>query len=140
MKKILKPILPVLAVQFILTAIQSTLASSGHSIRVVTIIFAVISLTVMPFLAGYLVSGTLRNASLWTFARAGVSVSLASIAAIAIVFWVQGSGDNYLLSVVGYLVSTILLALAPQVVFGMAGGWVFKKRRISHFNSSSESH
>jgi len=131
MIKILKPIRPVLAVQFILTAIQSTLASSGHSIRVVTIIYAVISLTVIPFLAGYLAAETLRNSGSWTYARAGASVSLASIAAIAIVFWVQGSGDKYLLSIVGYLISTILLALVPQVIFGIAGGWIYQKRRIS---------
>jgi hypothetical protein len=127
MKNILKPIFPVLVVEFILTAIQASLASSGHNIQLVTILFYEISLIVMPFFAGYLAARSLRKDSLWVFARAGASVSLASIAAISIVFWVHGSGDKYLLSVIGYLISTILLALGPQVIFGMAGGWVFKR-------------
>jgi hypothetical protein len=131
MIKILNTIFPVLAVQFILTAIQSTLASSGHSIRVITIIFVVIELAVMPFLSGYLVARRLQEKGKWTFAQAGASVSLASIAAIAIVFWLHGGSDKYLLSVLGYLISTILLALVPQAMFGIAGGWVFQKRQTS---------
>jgi hypothetical protein len=86
-----------------------------------------ISFSVLPFLAGYLAVRASYTLSLRYCAAAGASVSLASIAAATLWFIFQSQPGEFFLSVAGYILSTLFLAIVPQLLFGALGGWVGRK-------------
>ena len=118
---------PVLAAEFgfafVLAVFSDALAST-----VVPNLYLVVSLSIFPFVAGYVVARANASLRLRHCAIAGVSLSAASITAIVLAFAYTAPRDQYLLAIAGYILSTIF-ALAPQALFGLLGGWVERKRR-----------
>jgi hypothetical protein len=86
-----------------------------------------ISFSVLPFLAGYLAVRVSYTLNLRYCAAAGASISLASIASATLWFIFHSQPGEYFLSVAGYILSTLFLAIVPQLLFGSLGGWVGRK-------------
>lgn len=118
-----KVLWPVWAAEFLLSAAQWAFAS-GQTIHTV---FFVASVVVLPFVAGVRAvrsGGGLRFASL-----CGLSVSLASLLFVAVAYLFQSGpwGEPFL----GFVIATVLFALAPQALFGLVGGWVVRAKFAS---------
>ena len=133
MSAIVRRLVPIYLAEFLLVPISWTLFDAA-STSVWSHIPMLISFSVLPFLAGYLAVRASYTLSLRYCAAAGASVSLASIAAATLWFIFQSQPGEYFLSVAGYILSTLFLAIVPLFLFGSLGGWVGRK---GHHASSS---
>ena len=129
MTNFIRPLIPIyiaeISLVFILWAVDN---SSG--INAVTYIQFTISLLLLPFFAGYVIGRTNHAALLRYCALAGASVSLATIAAVTLKFFIQTQPGEFFLSMAGFLIVSVVSAI-PQALFGLLGGWVVRKNHAS---------
>ena len=88
------------------------------------------TLSISPFLAGYIFARANYSVRLRFCSIVGVSISLASIVAVAIAFAFQAESGEFWLAIAGFILSTILVAVTPQLLFGLLGGWVARKHHV----------
>lgn len=118
-----KVLWPVWTAEALLSVAQWTFVSD----QAIHSVFFATSVSVLPLVAGVRAvrfSGGLRFAAL-----CGLSVSLASLLFVAVAYLFQPGpwGEPFL----GFVIATVLFALAPQALFGLVGGWVVRAKFAS---------
>jgi hypothetical protein len=126
MPLLVRRLAPILIAEFILTLLSS-IFSGALTDSFASDLHLIISLTLFPFIAGYIAARANDTFRLRHGALAGISLSLASFAAVILAFAIALPFDQYLLAILGYILSTIFIALLPQALFGFFGGWVERK-------------
>ena len=116
----IKALLPIWIAEVVIVGLYHVFGA--EEVTVLSIVLTVVSCVLLPLIAGLRVVHL--GGGIGTAILGGVSISVVSILAVGVSFFIQSAG---FLAIVGYIIATLMYVVLPQAVFGSIGGFLARK-------------